>query len=88
MLRKPNSSNADASNVAESGVAKKSPTRKRAKATAPRSKKTSLPEASVSDDDIRLRAYFISEFRAENSIPGDSASDWIEARRQLLAEFN
>jgi hypothetical protein len=39
-----------------------------------------------SDDDIRTRAYFLGERRARLSLPGDSAHDWIEARRQLLEE--
>jgi len=39
-----------------------------------------------SDDAIRTRAYFLGERRARLSLPGDSAHDWIEARRQLLEE--
>jgi hypothetical protein len=39
-----------------------------------------------SDEAIRLRAYFLAERRARLSLPGDSAHDWIEARRQLLEE--
>ena len=39
-----------------------------------------------SDDEIRLRAYFLAERRMRLSLPGDSAHDWIEARRQLLEE--
>lgn len=41
----------------------------------------------VSDDAIRVRAYFIAEQRARLAIPGNAQSDWIEARRQLLAEL-
>jgi hypothetical protein len=41
---------------------------------------------SVSDDEIRLRAYFISEHRMRKGLPGDSGHDWLEARRQLMAE--
>ena len=40
----------------------------------------------VSDDTIRLRAYFISERRRRFALPGDAESDWLEAKRQLLAE--
>jgi hypothetical protein len=43
-------------------------------------------EVAVSDDEIRMRAYFISEWRMQNGIAGDSAHDWLEARRQLLEE--
>jgi hypothetical protein len=39
-----------------------------------------------SDETIRLRAYFISERRRRFALPGDAESDWLEARRQLLAE--
>jgi hypothetical protein len=39
-----------------------------------------------SDEAIRTRAYFLGERRARLSLPGDSAHDWIEARRQLLEE--
>ena len=38
------------------------------------------------DDEIRLRAYFLAERRHRLSLPGDSAHDWIEARRQLIEE--
>ena len=40
----------------------------------------------LSDDAIRLRAYFISERRRRFALPGDVESDWLEAKRQLLAE--
>ena len=39
-----------------------------------------------SDDEIRLRAYFLAERRHKLSLPGDSNNDWIEARRQLIEE--
>jgi hypothetical protein len=39
-----------------------------------------------SDDQIRLRAYFIAERRIQLSLEGDSARDWLEAKRQLLEE--
>jgi hypothetical protein len=51
-------------------------------------KKTALP-ASIyepSDEEIRLRAYFIAERRMQLSLEGDSTHDWIEARRQLVEE--
>jgi hypothetical protein len=37
-------------------------------------------------DAVRLRAYFISERRRRFALPGDAESDWLEAKRQLLAE--
>lgn len=46
------------------------------------------PSESVelSEETIRLRAYFISERRRRFALPGDAESDWLEAKRQLLAE--
>ena len=38
------------------------------------------------DEQIRLRAYFISERRRRFALPGDAESDWLEAKRQLLFE--
>lgn len=43
-------------------------------------------EAAVTDEEIRMRAYFIAEWRMQNGIAGDSAHDWLEARRQLQEE--
>ncbi len=40
----------------------------------------------ISQEDIALRAYFISEKRRQTGTPGDSAQDWLEAERQLHAE--
>jgi hypothetical protein len=49
------------------------------------------PEAGTttgpSDEEIRLRAYFISERRRRFALLGDADSDWLEARRQLLSEI-
>ena len=39
-----------------------------------------------SDEEIRLRAYFISKHRRRCVLPGDADSDWREARQQLLSE--
>jgi len=46
------------------------------------------PSESVepSEDTIRLRAYFISERRRRFALGGNAESDWLEAKRQLLAE--
>jgi hypothetical protein len=47
------------------------------------------PEAAQltepSDEEIRLRAYFISEHRRRFALPGDADSDWREAKQQLLS---
>lgn len=39
-----------------------------------------------SEDAVRLQAYFISERRRRFALPGDAESDWLEAKRQLLAD--
>ena len=64
----------------------------RKKAAAPKPRKSPvaqkpLPaEVAISDDEIRLRAYFLAEQRLREGIAGDSSHDWHEARRQLIAE--
>ena len=44
------------------------------------------PTREPSDDEIRLRAYFIAERRTQLCLEGDSTHDWLEARRQLIEE--
>jgi len=48
------------------------------------------PEAArltePSNEEIRLRAYFISEDRRRFALPGDADSDWREAKQQLLSK--
>lgn len=39
-----------------------------------------------SQEDISLRAYFISERRQAAGVAGDPHQDWIEAERQLASE--
>jgi hypothetical protein len=75
---------------AASAGKKKPPQKKKAQPAAKpaTSTKTSLPTKSPgpSDEEIRIRAYFIAERRLQLSLPGDSAHDWIEAKRQLIEE--
>lgn len=49
-------------------------------------KKAAPAELAISDDEIRLRAYFIAETRIRDGVAGDSETDWLEARSQLLQE--
>jgi hypothetical protein len=60
-------------------------------ATVPAAKVPMPPAAGglgePSDEEIRTRAYFISERRRRFALPGDAESDWLEARRQLLSEL-
>jgi Protein of unknown function (DUF2934) len=64
-------------------AAKKSPVKQPA---ATSTKPAVSRPAEPTDDEIRIRAYFIAERRHQLSLPGDSNHDWIEARRQLIEE--
>jgi Protein of unknown function (DUF2934) len=69
---------------------KGAPPGRRKSAPAQKARVAVPPEAGTtagpSDEEIRLRAYFISERRRRFALPGDADSDWLEARRQLLSE--
>jgi Protein of unknown function (DUF2934) len=67
--------------------AKKSATRKPTKRTSVKSTSRSGASVEPTDEEIRIRAYFISERRHRLALPGDATADWAEARRQLLAEL-
>jgi hypothetical protein len=63
------------------------------KIAGPQQEKISMPpgagaSAEPSDEQIRLRAYFISERRRRFALPGDAESDWLEAKRQLLSDLS
>lgn len=66
-----------------SAKAKKAPAKKGIK----RSKTTAPTGLLPTEEEIRIRAYFISERRHRLALPGDATSDWEEARRQLLSEL-
>jgi hypothetical protein len=53
---------------------------------APPSPQPQTEPKEPSDSEIRIRAYFIAERRAQMSIHRDPALDWIEAREQLMSE--
>jgi hypothetical protein len=72
-------------NAAKPAAKRTSSTRK--KPTTRKTPATKEEKSRVSDEAIRIRAFFISEQRERVGIPGDANSDWIEARRQLLAEL-
>jgi hypothetical protein len=68
-------------------------TTKKKKPAAPKKTSVKQPASTGSetaleptDEQIRLRAYFLAERRHRLSLPGDSNHDWIEARRQLIEE--
>lgn len=43
------------------------------------------PAAAPTQEEIALRAYFISEERQRRGLPGSHEDDWLEAERQLKA---
>lgn len=68
---------------------KAAPKKKTSRAVKPAASKkaSSLPSVrEPSDEEIRIRAYFIAERRIQLSLEGDSAHDWTEAKRQLIEE--
>jgi hypothetical protein len=67
---------------------KKPPARRTAVAIRKPAGQNRKSKAKITDEAIRVRAYFISQERIRLAIPGDPKSDWIEARRQLLAELS
>jgi sRNA-binding protein len=88
---------AEASAEADAKTADAAPKPKRKKAApkkkpvatkpaAPKKVSSSSSRHEPSDEEIRIRAYFIAERRIQLSLQGDSAHDWIEARRQLIEE--
>jgi len=48
--------------------------------------KANLKKIAPSQDQIAVRAYFISEHRQQMGWAGDHLSDWIEAEQQLIEE--
>jgi len=94
----PAAGSADGSTGAGSKTTAASPKPKRKKATpkkqTPRALKSAAPKKAPSpntrpepsDEQIRMRAYFIAERRLQLRLQGDSAHDWIEAKRQLIEE--
>jgi hypothetical protein len=66
---------------------KKAPSKNvRARKKTPAKPRLDAKPAPPTDEQIRLRAYFIGQQRAQKSIAGDHNSDWLEARRQLFEE--
>ena len=80
------SSNGTRSRVKKAAVKKAAPKGVRARKKAPAKSTRTLKPAPPTDEQIRLRAYFIAEQRAQKSIKGDHNSDWLEAKRQLFDE--
>jgi hypothetical protein len=45
-----------------------------------------VPAIAPTEENIRIRAYFIAERRSRLELAGDANTDWLEAKRQLLSE--
>lgn len=73
--------------VSSKTSAKKASAKKPAKRSTAKTKPVAKTRAEPSEEDIRIRAYFIAERRAQLSLEGDPNNDWIQAREELLAEF-
>jgi hypothetical protein len=50
----------------------------------PATQKVELKQPTITEDDVRLRAYEIYLKRGDN--PGDEVADWLQAERELRAE--
>jgi hypothetical protein len=74
---------------AQPSVKKKAAPRRKpvAKKTASKPAVENVETSRISDEAIRIRAYHIAEERTRRGLPGDENSDWLEARRQLIAEL-
>ena len=86
--KKQNNGSIEANVSPRKKAASASPKKQTARTIQRKQKRTSVIAGpkGPSDEDIRLRAYFISERRHRLDLPGDASSDWIEAKRQLLSE--
>ena len=77
-----------ASGRSTSSGAKKSARAKKAAIEKVENKAVPVPVTAFdpTNEQIEMRAYFISERRRRFALPGDANSDWLEAKRQLLSE--
>lgn len=57
------------------------------KKTAAKTKGSKVAVIEPTDEEIRIRAYFIAERRHRLELIGDADTDWLEAKRQLLSEL-
>jgi hypothetical protein len=86
----PAASKVKAEKQRRTGAKAKTPSRKKPSRAVSRKTGTSGAQPAVltepTEEQIRLRAYYISERRRRLALPGDASSDWLEAKRQLLSE--
>jgi hypothetical protein len=50
----------------------------------PATPKVEPKQPTITEDDVRLRAYEL--YLQRGGIPGDEVSDWLQAERELLAD--
>jgi hypothetical protein len=50
----------------------------------PATQRVEPKDATITEDDIRLRAYEL--YLERGAIPGEEISDWLQAERELLAD--
>ena len=75
-----------AAKPAKAKSASKAPAARKPRPAAVTRKTRPSRHVAISDEDIRIRAYFIAEKRMQSGLPGDSDHDWLEAHRQLREE--
>jgi hypothetical protein len=93
MAKKPDSTSKPAAPLkrAVKPAAKTKTTGKATKAPVGKAKRAVKPPAPVEPPytrhDVALRAYFIAEKRCAHGLAGNEHQDWLEAERQLAAEY-
>ena len=63
--------------------------KKRSTPAAPRAQENveqPAPSEGLNWQDVAIRAYFISEKRRSNGLPGNEHQDWLEAEKQVAEE--
>ncbi len=75
----PSLNGAQLTNISQRTGPPPTPVTPRKKTVAPKAPKS----AKISQTEIALKAYYIAEARRKMGLPGDEASDWLEAERQL-----
>ena len=72
--------------MCQTAKAKKASAKKGVKGTRSKTSVSGIGIGDPTEEEIRIRAYFIAERRHRLGLHGNATSDWEEARRQLLAE--
>ena len=78
---------ADVRKTARKSVARKPATKKSTATRTKRNQAARSERRQATDEEIRMRAYFIAERRVQMGAPGSEHDDWLEAKRQLEAEL-